>query len=284
MFFGRGLVVTPENLGLQGALPSHPELLDWLARHFMDSGWDLKALHKLIVTSATYRQSSLGSPELLARDPDNKLLARGPKNRLTAEMLRDGALAASGLLVQKIGGPSVKPYQPEGVWEETAGSKYEPDKGDSLHRRSLYTFWKRTAPHPMMTTFDASERNNCTVRRQVTSTPLQALVLLNDPQFTEAAQHIGERALKKGGADRNARIVFTFRLLTGRKPSARELAVLRKLYDEQLALFRAQKGSGEPLAKAGESSLTKPADTVEVAASAVLASAILNFDEVITKR
>ena len=190
-FFGRGLVVTAENLGVQGALPSHPELLDWLAKHFMDSGWDMKALQKLIVTSATYRQSSQVSSELLARDPDNKLLARGPKTRLTAEMLRDQALAASGLLVQKIGGPSVKPYQPEGVWEETAGSKYEPDKGENLYRRSLYTFWKRTAPHPMMTTFDASERNNCTVRRQATSTPLQALVLLNDPQFVEAARQIG---------------------------------------------------------------------------------------------
>jgi Protein of unknown function (DUF1553) len=284
LFFGRGLVVSAENFGLQGALPSHPELLDWLAKHFMDSGWDLKALHKLIVTSATYRQSSVASPELLARDPDNKLLARGPKNRLTAEMLRDCALAASGLLVRKIGGPSVKPYQPEGVWEETAGSKYEPDKGDSLYRRSLYTFWKRTAPHPMMTTFDAPERNNCTVRRQVTSTPLQALVLLNDPQFTEAAQRIGERALKEGGADRNARIVFTFRLLTGRKPSARELTVLGKLYEEQLALFRAQPGNRETPGRAGVSHPDKSQESAEVAASAVLASAILNFDEVITKR
>jgi hypothetical protein len=284
LFFGRGLVVTAENLGLQGALPSHPELLDWLAKHFMDSGWDLKALHKLIVTSATYRQSSQASPGLLAGDPDNKLLARGPKNRLTAEMLRDGALSAAGLLVQKIGGPSVKPYQPEGVWEETAGSKYEPDKGENLYRRSLYTFWKRTAPHPMMTTFDASERNNCTVRRQVTSTPLQALVLLNDLQFTEAARRIGERALKEGGADRNARIVFAFRLLTGRKPSGRELAVLRKLYEEQLALFLAQRGTGEMSGKAGGSHPDKSQESAEVAASAALASAILNFDEAIVKR
>jgi hypothetical protein len=284
LFFGRGLVVSTENFGLQGALPSHPELLDWLAKQFMDSGWDLKALHRLIVTSATYRQSSQASPELLARDADNKLLARGPKNRLTAEMLRDGSLAASGLLAQKIGGPSVKPYQPEGVWEETAGSKYEPDKGESLYRRSLYTFWKRTAPHPMMTTFDASERNNCTVRRQVTSTPLQALVLLNDPQFTEAAQRISERALKEGGASPAGRITFTFRLLTGRKPSSRELAVLRKLYDEQLALFRAQKESDEVPGKAGKAAIDKSLDPAELAAGTALASAILNFDEAILKR
>jgi len=284
LYFGRGLVATTEDFGSQGALPTHPELLDWMAKHFMDSGWDLKALHKLIVTSATYRQSSQTSPTLLARDPENKLLARGPKNRLTAEMLRDGALAASGQLVQKIGGPSAKPYQPEGIWEDTAGSKYEPDKGENLYRRSLYTFWKRTAPHPMMTTFDAAERNNCTVRRQVTSTPLQALVLLNDPQFTEAARRIGERALKEGGATPAERITFCFRLLVGRKPSAREATVLRNLYDEQLALFRAQKKSGEAPVKAGDTPLDKSLDPAEVAASAALASAILNFDEAILKR
>jgi len=284
MYFGRGLVATTEDFGSQGALPTHPELLDWLAKHFMDSGWDLKALCKLIVTSATYRQASEAGPELFARDPDNKLLARGPKTRLSAEMLRDGALAASGLLVQKIGGPSVKPYQPEGVWEETAGSKYEPDKGESLYRRSLYTFWKRTAPHPMMTTFDAAERNNCTVRRQTTSTPLQALVLLNDPQFTEAARRIGERARKEAGVDRDAQIIFTFRLLTGRKPSARELAVLRKLRGEQLALFRAHQGNTEVPGKPGEPPSGNRPNHAELAANAALASAILNFDEAILKR
>ena len=284
MYFGRGLVATTEDFGSQGALPTHPELLDWLAKHFMDSGWDLKALCKLIVTSATYRQSSQAGSELLARDPDNKLLARGPKTRLTAEMLRDNALAASGLLVQKIGGPSVKPYQPEGVWEETAGSKYEPDKGESLHRRSLYTFWKRTAPHPMMTTFDAAERNNCTVRRQTTSTPLQSLVLLNDPQFTEAARRIGERARQEAGVDRDAQIIFTFRLLTGRKPAARELAVLRKLHEEQLSLFRARQKNAEAPGKPGEASSGSGSNPAELAASAALASAILNFDEAVLKR
>jgi hypothetical protein len=284
MFFGRGLVATAEDFGSQGALPTHPELLDWLAGQFMESGWDLKRLHRLILTSATYRQSSQASPELLARDPDNKLLARGPKNRLTAEMLRDGALTAAGLLVGKIGGPSVKPYQPEGVWEETAGAKYEPDQGENLYRRSLYTFWKRTAPHPMMTTFDASERNNCVVRRQVTSTPLQALVLLNDPQFTEAARRIAERAFKERGPALDGRIVFMFRLLTSRQPSAPELAVLRRLYQEQLALFRGLQDRGQTPGPADESKSQKSPDSAELAAATAVTTAILNFDETLLKR
>jgi hypothetical protein len=210
-FFGRGLVWTAENFGGQGAQPSHPELLDWLAKRFMDSGWDLKALQKLIVMSATYRQDSAASSALLLRDPDNVLLARGPATRLTAEMLRDNALASSGLLVTRVGGPSVKPYQPEGLWEEkSSGWKYEVDKGDGLYRRSLYTYWKRTVPPPSMMLFDAAERNNCTARRQSTSTPLQPLVLLNDPQFVEAARKVAERALREGGATLDERIGFIF--------------------------------------------------------------------------
>ena len=284
MLFGRGLVVTAEDFGSQGALPTHPELIEWLAMHFMKSGWDLKALHKLIVTSATYRQSSQTDAELLARDPDNKLLARGPKTRLTAEMLRDSTLAASGLLVQKVGGPSVKPYQPEGVWEETAGSSYTPDKGENLYRRSLYTFWKRTAPPPMMTTFDASERNTCMVRRQPTSTPLQALVLLNDPQMLEAARRIGERALKENAASIADQITLTFRLLTGRQPTTRELRVLEKLRTEQLALFRANHADAEAMLKIGESASDPKLDRAELAAAAAVASAVMNFDEAILKR
>ena len=312
MFFGRGLVVTAEDFGSQGALPTHPELIEWLAMRLMEPGqmveesksstvekensstlpsfnsstglgWNLKALCKLIVTSATYRQSSQADAELLARDPDNKLLARGPKTRLTAEMLRDSALAASGLLVQKIGGPSVKPYQPEGVWEETAGSSYTPDKGENLYRRSLYTFWKRTAPHPMMTTFDASERNTCMVRRQPTSTPLQALVLLNDPQMLEAARRIGERSMKEARTPEQ-RIELTFRLLTGRKPSARELRILQTLRDEQLALFRANRESAETMLKIGESAIDSKLDRAELAAATAVASAVMNFDEAVFKR
>lgn len=257
MFFGRGIVVTAEDFGSQGQLPTHPELLDWLAQHFIDSNWDLKALAKTIVMSATYRQSSQASPELLARDPENRLLARGPKNRLTAEMLRDNALAAAGLLVRKIGGPSVKPYQPDGLWEEkSSGWKYEADKGEGLYRRSMYTYWKRASQHPMMITFDAAERNTCVVRRQTTSTPLQALVLLNDPQFVEAAGKIADQTIK---ADDPIR--YTFRLLTGRLPSEREAEILRRLYDEQLGITTSRETAG-----------------------AALASAIMNFDEAVIKR
>ena len=284
LFFGRGLVVTAEDFGSQGALPTHPELLDWLAMHFMETGWDLKALCKFIVTSATYRQSSQASPELLARDSDNKLLARGPKTRLTAEMFRDSALVASGLLVQKLGGPSVKPYQPEGVWEETAGSSYTPDKGENLYRRSLYTFWKRTAPHPMMTTFDASERNTCVVRRQPTSTPLQALVLLNDPQMLEAARRIGERALKESPASATDQITLTFRLLTGRQPTTRELRILQQLRADQLALFRANREAAQAMLKIGEATIDSKLDRAELAAATAIASAVMNFDEAVLKR
>ena len=232
-------MTTTENFGSQGTLPTHPELLDWLARTFIESGWDLKKLHKLILLSATYRQSSQASPELLARDPDNKLLARGPSHRLPAELIRDNALAAAGLLVNKIGGPSVKPYQPDGLWEEkSAGWKYEPDTGEGLYRRSLYTYWKRTSPPPSMMTFDAAERNNCTVRRQVTSTPLQSLVLLNDPQFVEAARFVGQRALQEGGASTEDQIRLAFRLLLSRRPTDKELSILQRLFNEQLTLYR----------------------------------------------
>jgi hypothetical protein len=285
MFFGRGLAVTAENLGVQGALPSHPELLDWLAKQFMDSGWDLKALQKLIVMSATYRQSSFANAELLARDPDNTLLARGPATRLTAEMLRDNALAAAGLLVVRLGGPSVKPYQPEGIWEEkSSGWKYDPDQGEGLYRRSLYTYWKRTVPPPSMMVFDAAERNNCTVRRQSTSTPLQALVLLNDPQFVEAARKIGERALKEGGATLDERLSFVFRLLTSRKPARKELSVLRRLFEEQLGLFRASSGDAAAFVRVGEAKPDPALDKAELAAFTALANTLLSFDEAVQKR
>ncbi len=284
MFFGRGLVLTSENLGQQGALPSHPDLIDWLAGRFIETGWDLKTFCKMLVTSASYRQSSVGTPALLARDPENVLLARGPRVRLTAEMLRDGALAAAGLLVNKVGGPSVKPYQPEGVWEDTAGAKYEPDKGEALYRRSLYTFWKRTAPHPAMITFDAAERNTCVVRRQATSTPLQALVLLNDPQFVEAARKVGERAMREGGANRDERLVFLFRLLTGRRPTAKEAAVLRRMHQEQLGLFRDSQDNVAALGRVGASAPDAALDPAEAAAYAAVANAVMSFDEAIVKR
>ena len=284
-FFGRGLVETSDDFGSQGTLPSHPELLDWLARHFIDTGWDMKALCKLIVTSSTYRQSAAGTPELLARDPDNALLARGPSVRLSAEMLRDQALATSGLLVNKIGGPSVKPYQPDGLWEEkSSGWKYDTDKGEGLYRRSMYTYWKRASQHPMMMTFDAAARNVCVVRRQTTSTPLQALALLNDTQFVEAARQIAGRMLKEGGATADTRITFAFRLLTGRHPTKAELSVLKKLHAEQLALFRANTDNALALEKVGESSTDQSLDRAELAACTALANTLLNFDEAVFKR
>src|SRR5262249_23389656 len=197
--FGRGLVETSDNFGSTGSPPTHPELLDWLARDFVRSGWDVKRLLRTIALSATYRQSAKVTPEGLAKDPYNHLLARMSPRRLSAEMLRDQALFVSGLLVERQGGPSVYPYQPEGLWNEAMGRPHYPrSRGPDLYRRSLYTFWKRTVPHPQMTTFDAADRSVCSARRQATSTPLQALALLNDPQTVEAARFLGQRTLKEG--------------------------------------------------------------------------------------
>ena len=284
--FGRGLVETADNFGTQGARPTHPELLDWLAREFVASGWDHKKLLKLIATSATYRQSSKASADLLARDPDNLLLARGPAKRLSAEMLRDQALAASGLLVEKVGGPSVKPYQPAGLWEEIAMGRptYDQGKGDDLYRRSLYTFWKRTVPPPAMATFDAADKSTCSVKRQATSTPLQALVLLNDVQFVEAARFVGERVLKEGGPSPDDRAVYAFRLVTGRRPSDRERAVLVALLTEQQAAFEKDPAAAKKLLSVGD----KPADPklppAELAAAAALANALFSHDEAVVRR
>ncbi len=250
MHFGRGIVATLDDFGSQGKLPTHPELLDWLAGWFMDHGWDMKALHGLIVNSATYRQSSQASHEVAARDPDNLLLARGPKQRLPAEQIRDGALAASGLLNRALGGPSVKPYQPAGLWEASGtGKSYTQDHGDKLYRRSLYTFWRRTAPPPTMLTFDALSREVCTAKRETTTTPLQALVLLNDPQFMEAARVLGERLLKEYPKNVDARTREAFRALTGRLPDEKELAVLRQLFDEQRNFYAKESGGCRQVAR-----------------------------------
>ncbi len=196
MLFGTGLVKTVEDFGSQGESPSHPELLDWLATEFVSNGWNVKGILKTLVTSATYRQSSHVTPELLQKDPENRLLARGPRVRLSPEMIRDQALAASGLLVEKIGGPSVKPYQPPGLWKELSGAEdYQPDTGENLYRRSLYTFWKRAAPPPSMMNFDSAGREACTVRETRTNTPLQALNLMNDVAFVEAARVLAQRVM-----------------------------------------------------------------------------------------
>ena len=283
--FGRGLVATEQDFGSQGKLPTHPELLDWLAGWFMDNGWDVKALHKLIVTSATYRQSSQAGRELVERDPDNTLLARGPKHRLPAELIRDGALAASGLLVTNIGGPSVKPYQPAGLWEQSGtGKTYTQDHGDKLYRRSLYTFWRRTSPPPSMLTFDAVTREVCTAKRETTATPLQSLVLLNDPQFIEAARVLGEKLLKEFPNDLDARIRSSFRSLTGRSPDEKETAVLGQLFAEQKDFYAKDADAAQKILATGESKWDDTLPQADFAATTMLVNAVMNFDEFVMER
>ncbi len=252
MSFDRGLVRTAEDFGAQGERPSHPQLLDWLATELTGNGWDLQAIRRLIVTSATYRQRSHAAAELLARDPQNRLLARGPRFRLTAEVIRDSALSVSGLLVERLGGPSVKPYQPAGLWEELGDEAYQQDRGENLYRRSLYTFWKRTVTHPLMTTFDAPSREICTVREGRTNTPLQALALMNEAGLVEAARVLAERVLNEPHRSTTERLVRAFRLVTSRRPQPQEIAVLEQSLAASLAHFTAQPQAAERLAAVGE--------------------------------
>jgi hypothetical protein len=289
-YFGYGIVKTQEDFGVQGESPVHPELLDWLATEFVRSGWDVRAMQRLIVTSAAYRQSSKASPALREKDPDNRLLARGPHGRLPAEMIRDAALAASGLLNGEIGGPSVQPYQPPGLWEEMAfgegfsAQSYEQSHGKDLYRRGMYTFWKRTVPPASLATFDAPDREKCTARRAMTNTPLQALVLMNDPTYVEAARAFAERVLREGGANEKSRIEYAFRLATARKPSGKEQDVLRSLLTRQLASFRADRAAAAKLVAVGESPRDKSLDVADVAAWTMVTSTILNLDETISKQ
>jgi hypothetical protein len=288
-YFGIGIVKTSEDFGSQGEPPSHPLLLDWLATEFVRTGWNVKAMQRLIVTSATYQQASRISPELEERDPDNRLLARGPRFRLPAELIRDNALAVSGLLDDRIGGPSVFPYQPKGLWEEMAfgggytGQSYTESTGRDLYRRSMYTVWKRTVPPPALTTFDAPDREKCTARRSITNTPLQALVLLNDPTYVEAARFLAARALTQGGPSPAARINFAFRLATGRIPDAQERAVLLESEQEALADYRLHPSEAAALLTVGASRCSPKLNQNELAAWTTVASMILNLDETITK-
>ncbi len=285
-YFGSGLVLTAEDFGSQGEAPSHPELLDWLATEFVRTGWDVKAMQKLIVTSATYRQSSRLAPESRERDPGNRLLARGPRLRLPAETIRDQALAVSGLLFDKLGGPSVKPYHPSGLYEQVVyqgGVIYKQGKGEDLHRRSLYTYWKRSVPHPAMLTFDAPFRETCVVRRARTSTPLQALNLMNDPTYIEAARILAQRMMLEGGAGPGERIAYGFRLAVGRPPQPRELEVLTAGYRGMLADFRDDRTAADELLDIGETPRNPSLDHVELAAYATVASTLLNLDEIVTK-
>ncbi len=288
MHFGQGLVPSSDDFGNQGDLPTHPVLLNWLARQFIASGWDKKALHKLIVTSATYRQSSVIAPAILEKDPDNQWLARGPRHRLSAEMIRDNALAVSGLLAEKVGGESVYPYQPEGLWDELSNKPwryhYTQAENEDLYRRSLYTIWKRTAPPPSMLIFNAADRDGCTVRRRTTSTPLQALVLLNDPQYLEACRLLAERMLQEGGEDLKEQLVFGFRSLTGRHPKPDEVAIIAQLYEEEAARFAKSPGQAVAYLSTGAYPRDKNLDAVQLASMATVANAIMNTDEAYTKR
>jgi hypothetical protein len=289
MYFGLGLVKTSEDFGSQGDPPSNQDLLDWLATEFIRSKWDVRAMQRLIVTSAVYRQSSRVSPELVEKDPENRLLARGPRFRLPAEMIRDNALALSGLLNDKIGGQSVSPYQPKGLWEEMAfggdfsAQKYEQSHGTDLYRRSMYTFWKRTVPYPSLNTFDAPDREKCTARRSVTNTPLQALVLWNDPTYIEAARAFAQRDLKEAGPTESDRIRYAFRLATDRDPTPQEFTILNTLYQKESAKYAADKAAAGKLISIGESKADPHLEPAQLAAWTLVASTILNMDETITK-
>jgi hypothetical protein len=289
IYFGIGIVKTSEDFGSQGEPPAHPELLDWLATEFIRTGWDVKAMQRLIVTSATYRQSSRVTPSLLEKDPENRLLGRGPRLRLLAETVRDNALAASGLLNPQIGGPSLFPYQPKGLWDELAfgdgfsAQSFTPSTGKDLYRRSMYTFWKRTVPPPQLATFDAPDREKCTGRRALTNTPLQALVLLNDPTYIEASRALAGRTMTEGGREVAGMISYCFRLATSRKPSAEEVSLLRALFQKQLAHYRGDRKAALELLSVGESKWDRQLDASELAAWTTVASAILNLDETITK-
>ena len=311
LFFGTGLVKTANDFGSQGDRPSHPELLDWLACEFMwparndqaqttkdkrssllspsarrhaspTNTWDIQHIVRLIVTSAAYRQSAVVSREKLERDPYNRLLSRGPRLRLDAEFIRDNALAVSGLLNPKIGGSSIKPYQPPGLWEMT-DHKYEPSKGDDLYRRGLYVFWKRAAHYPSFAAFDAPSREVCTLQRQRTSTPLQSLVVMNDPVYVEAARALGARVMQEGGDQLRDQLAYAFRLVLARPPGAGEMKVLERTYREQREHFAANKAAAESLLGVGDSPRPKNLNAVELAAMTGVANVLLNLSETITK-
>ncbi|HXJ40394.1 MAG TPA: DUF1553 domain-containing protein, partial [Bryobacteraceae bacterium] len=283
-YFGTGIVKTVDDFGAQGEWPSHPELLDWLAVEFMESGWDVKAIQKVMVMSATYRQSSVATPALLEKDPDNRLLARGPRHRLGPERIRDQALAVSGLLKERVGGPSVKPYQPAGLWQELSGNNgYVQAKGDDLYRRSLYTYWKRTIPHPFMVNFDSPNREQCAVFENRTNSPLQALDLMNDVTFTEASRKLAERMLAEGGTAPEKRIDYGFKLLLARAPSERQRAVLLRALKQFETSYATDPKAASALIKEGDSPVRAGTDPAQLAAYTGVASLLLNLDEAVTK-
>ncbi|OAI39022.1 hypothetical protein AYO40_06185 [Planctomycetaceae bacterium SCGC AG-212-D15] len=286
--FGTGIVRTSGDFGVTGELPSHPELLDWMAVEFRETSWDVQRFYKLMLMSATYRQAALSTPDKREKDPQNRLLSRGPRFRMDAEMVRDCALASSGLLARKIGGPSVKPYQPEGVWEAVAmiGSNtrdYRSDTGASLYRRSMYTFWKRAAPPASMDIFNAPSRETCTVRRERTNTPLQALVTLNDPQFIESARNLAQTALKEGGAKPEARVDLISRRLLSRPLRPEEVTVVEAILKDLLAHYQAKPEEAKKLIAVGESKADASVDAATLAAWTMLVNQMMNLDEVLNK-
>ncbi len=287
-FLGTGIVKTAEDFGSQGEAPTHPELLDYLATEFLQNGWDVKAIQKLMVMSATYRQQSAATAEMRERDPENRLLARGPRTRLAAEMIRDQALSVSGLLNTKMGGIAVKTYQPEGLWEQLSafpGRKlYERSKGDDLWRRSLYSYWKRTVPPPSLMVFDAPTREFCVVKRGASSTPLQALALLNDEMYIETSRKLAERMMLEGGKTPAQRLGWAFRVATSRTASPAELKILEQGLSKRLVQYRADKAAASKLLAAGEAPRNKTLDEAELAAYTTVASVMLNLDEVITRQ
>mgnify|MGYP002866662100 CR=1 FL=1 len=286
MLFGRGIVKTVEEFGSQGDWPSNLQLLDWLAVDFRESGWDVKRMIKQMLMSSTYRQTAKVSSELVKLDAENKLLARGPRFRLQAEFIRDTILAASGLLVRDIGGRGVKPYQPPGLWNEVSlggNVRFVQDHGEKLYRRGMYTYWKRSSPAPSLTIFDTPTREKCVLRRSRTNTPLQALVLLNDPQYIEAARSLAQKATQEAGDSIVSRIVLAYRLATAHRPSVKTLALLKKAYEEELAVFRKDPERAKKLLSVGESKRDETIDAAEHAALTIVFSMILNLDATVTK-
>jgi hypothetical protein len=287
--FGTGLVSSSYDFGNQGALPTHPALLDFLAIKLKEEGWNTKEMLKYMALSSTYKQSAVTTPELLEQDPENQLLARASRLRLTAEMIRDQALAISGLLVKEVGGPSVKPYQPAGIWEETTGggggstSNYVVGTGDDLYRKSLYTFWKRTVPPPSMMTFDSASRDLCSVKRQETNTPLQALVLLNDPQMIEAARALAANTVKKYPESIEKQIGYVFQKATSRLPDAEESQMLMEHYKDMLAKMDNGVFTAEEYIDIGEFKSDTSVPEKQLASLALVAHTVLNLDETITR-
>jgi hypothetical protein len=285
MHFGKGLVPSTDDLGNQGRLPTHPQLLDWLSNYFMENNWDIKKLHKKILSSATFQQESKIREDLINIDPENLLLARGPSYRMSAEMVRDNALKISGLLVSKIGGKSVYPYQPDDLWnlsDKKWRYRYQHDRGEGLYRRSLYTFWKRSAPPPSMVIFDTPNRDLCSVKRTLTSSPLQALLLLNDPQYVEAARVMAENSILSKVENMDKKLSAIFRKITGRAINDRELETLQRFYVEEKEKFSKNPKKAVAYLKTGEKPINRKTGVINTAALATVINGLMNTAEAIS--